>query len=1110
MEGESGRFVFLGRVEIQGPLRSVAVRGVQPALVLANLVLEHPRPLLRDHMIELLWGQETLAVGHSTGVIRQVVSRARSALVTAGLPETALVSSGGSTVLDVDVLRSDVIEMIQAVGDAQEALSRGEPDRARVAAVGAVSLSRLPLLPGCEGAWVDRWRDRLRGFRQRALWAASSALLGVGDPAGAAELAEEALAVSLADEQATRLLMAAHVAAGDRGKALAVYERCRRLLDDELGVRPSDATEAAYLSILGEAPEARRRPARSPGPLMGTAQDVSSRFVGRRAEIGAIDELWAQAKDGGLQVVSIEGEPGIGKTGLARELARRARIEGCVVVWGRCSANTGTALQPFDDLCAQLVEDSPELLKQGDVDPDALVGAVGAAPLPPTPDDTVRARVFRSVCRLFASAADKPLIVVIDDIHWGRPTSLALLQEVLWEVRDRRCLVVMTLRTAPGPLAEALFEIQRRHSLTTYSLQGLSVEEIGELLDAGAVRLREDSHSVAKVIAERTAGNPLYVTQLIESAGRSSEPLDPRAIPAAVSQLLQRRIATLDLSVASILRLAAVAGPRFDLATLEGCSAVPNAELLNAVEELCRLRLLEELHAERFAFVHELVRDSVLSGLSATRRRRLHARFAEILAKAAAEPVVVAHHLLAAGPLRAAEATPWLLAAGDAALAKGSWTVALEHFAGAERVSPDEASRGAALIGTGRARRGLGDLRGARLVLDEALGLARSSGLASLAAAATLALVGGGGRGVATEMPDGERTLLLRRAVDGLGPDEPALLVPALGELALSLVLTDEAEERARLCDRCVDVARLWGDSTGIAQALHTRRIALMGPRGTEFRIADGLEALGNGPGLEQQIAARLGLVEDWLETGDLSAAAAALDIACDQAVRFGHPYWQWAAKSWQALIAIVLGRLEEAESAAFDAYGHQPPDHPEAMAALGVQLVNVRLFQGRAGEMVDMLKMASAENPHIPCYGAVLALCCAEAGQLEAASEVYTGFAQAGFNLPPDSNWLLGVCVLADCCATLGDPDGAAALAARLQPWAERHAVLNCYGGGGAWWGPVAHHLGRLAAVQGDVDTARSRLQQAVLASRRAGAPQYEERSQAALATLDRLGVRG
>lgn len=280
-----------------------------------------------------------------------------------------------------------------------------------------------------------------------------------------------------------------------------------------------------------------------------------------------------------------------------------------------------------------------------------------------------------------------------------------------------------------------------------------------------------------------------------------------------------------------------------------------------------------------------------------------------------------------------------------------------------------------------------------------------------------------------------------------------------------------------------------------------------MGPAGTRARVADGREVLAlpsEAVAPERVLAAQLGLVEDLVELGDRAGADAAIEAARAQADRLEHPYWSWATTCWRALLAIIDNRLDEAEALAFEAFAHQAPaEHPEATAALGVNLVNIRLFQGRAGEMVGLLCDAADANPHIPAYRAVLALCRTNCGDLAGARADYEQLAARGFELPPDSNWLLAIAVLADTAATIGDRDGARVLINLLEPYADRHVVLNCFGGGGAYWGPVAHHLGRLDVTLGHDAEARVHLERAIDACVPMGAAGFAPRSRNALAAL-------
>lgn len=179
---------------------------------------------------------------------------------------------------------------------------------------------------------MESVRTELRGLLLRAMELQSEALLAMGDPGRAAEVAEATLALEPFREGAHRLLIAAHAAGGSRGEALRAYERCRRALAEELGVPPSAETEAAYLALLGDEPgdEARRAdapeaPVTVPTPLLPT--QPRRRLVGRDPEQASLRGAWRRAAAGRRQLVLLAGEAGIGKTALALDLAAAAEAE---------------------------------------------------------------------------------------------------------------------------------------------------------------------------------------------------------------------------------------------------------------------------------------------------------------------------------------------------------------------------------------------------------------------------------------------------------------------------------------------------------------------------------------------------------------------------------------------------------------------------------------------------------------------------------------------------------------------------------------------------------------------------------------------------------------
>ena len=301
-------------------------------LAFAYLTWERHRPVPRDELAEVLWPGEPPPSWETS--LRVVVSKLRGWLAGAGLdPSGTIASTLGCYRLHLpDGAVVDVEQATAGVEAARRALAAGEPAAARSAAEVAAALATAPFLPGTAGPWVEDRRAERAQLALRALELVSDAALAAADPEAALAAAEEAVRLDPLRESAWVRAMAAHAAAGNRGAALRAYERCRRHLAEELGVFPSPATEAAYLSLLGDAAAAPTAPAavgQGPAPAVSVvsgawpALPVSvSSFVGRREELvelaGALREH---------RLITLVGSGGVGKTRLALQVAADVAVE---------------------------------------------------------------------------------------------------------------------------------------------------------------------------------------------------------------------------------------------------------------------------------------------------------------------------------------------------------------------------------------------------------------------------------------------------------------------------------------------------------------------------------------------------------------------------------------------------------------------------------------------------------------------------------------------------------------------------------------------------------------------------------------------------------------
>ena len=245
--------VFLaGRVALEANGRVVdecSLPGLQGRVVLALLAAERERPLAREELAEELWAGR-LPPAWEPG-LRAVISKVRGALADVGLDRDTL--SGAFGVYRLRLPPGTWVDLEAAAGALHraETLARtGQVDEACGWALAARAIGARPLLPGAEGPWVARRRARLRDVYLRSLEVLANVWVRRGEPGLAVADAEEALRLEPFRESTYRTLMGAHAAAGNRAEALRVYQRCRDLLAEELGIDPSQETEALYLRML--------------------------------------------------------------------------------------------------------------------------------------------------------------------------------------------------------------------------------------------------------------------------------------------------------------------------------------------------------------------------------------------------------------------------------------------------------------------------------------------------------------------------------------------------------------------------------------------------------------------------------------------------------------------------------------------------------------------------------------------------------------------------------------------------------------------------------------------------------------------------------------------
>ncbi|MCH8987314.1 MAG: protein kinase [Chloroflexi bacterium] len=491
-----------------------------------------------------------------------------------------------------------------------------------------------------------------------------------------------------------------------------------RLLAKDPSERPDSAADvlsaldAIDLTTSAEQPEASGEEAHALDSLAGGV------FVGRQREMGELKAALEDALSGRGRLVTLVGEPGIGKTRTALELATYAGLRQAQVLWGRCYEGEGAPpYWPWVQAIRSYVRDvDPEQLRSemgaGAADIAEVVSDVreqlpGLQAPPQLEPEQARFRLFDSITAFLKSAARrKPLVLVLDDLHWADHPSLLLLEFVARELASARVLVIGTYRdvelSRQHPLSRTLGELTRERLFQRVLLRGLDQEDVARFIEL--VSGVNPPSGLTEAVHRQTEGNPLFVTEVVRLLVQEGElTQDPSTgsgragesdtwsvrIPEGVREVIGRRLDRLSGRCNDTLTIASVIGREFTLENLSPLiEDMTEDRLLEVLEEALSARVIEELPRTvgRYQFTHALIQETLAGELSTTRRVRLHARIAEALEdmygeEAEAHAAELAHHFAEAQTVLGTEKlVRYSLLAGERALATYAHEEALAHF----------------------------------------------------------------------------------------------------------------------------------------------------------------------------------------------------------------------------------------------------------------------------------------------------------------------------------------------------------------------------------------------------------------------------------------------
>ncbi len=844
-------------------------------------------------------------------------------------------------------------------------------------------------------------------------------------------------------------------------------------------------------------------------------QEPADVLVGRARELTAIATAMTAARRGRARVVHLVGEPGIGKTALAEHAAALASEQGWMVAWGRAwdadaappywlwqqvlgslvrTTNVSTRVHPAT--AAWLVDLVPE-----------LAGAGAVPPAPALDPDRARMALQRAVVHVLGTAAaDRPLLVVLDDVHGADGASLALANLVCRSLPDSPLLVLTTQRPV-GPASDAttmgpLGQLYRQGALVPVG----PLDQAAVAAQAAALAGIQPAAEEVAWLHRASGGNPFFVDQLVRwSATRERARLpDELPVSAAVRRVVGERLAVLGGDGRRVVTVAAVAGDEVDQAVLATVAGLPPGRFADAVAEAVATGILWRRSSEHpsCGFVHALLREAARAEVDADARRALHLEIATALEALPGRPerlAEVAHHYRAALPAGDPQVmVDRTIAAGEEALRVFAHEAAIAQCTAGLTALGSYGSAGpvrqwqARLLGVlGEAQRYAGDLVRARQTLVDAHALAAGAGDPVLAADAAIRMP----RLTQFLVPDRELESMLTGALERLGHAAPALRARLLARHA---VIAEDVEDRQARSDQAVEAARAAGDAGLLAEVLSARLYVQWAPETAAERLATSTEiielAVRTGD-VRRELDGRMWRLIALLEFGRVAEAEAELDRYERLAERLGQPEFLFFARSRRATLAALRGRFDQAERLARAAYDLAlKAGLPDAVNVFGSQLAMVATARGR-NPSDEMPELAAVQDVPlvIQAYGLLAA-----GRHEEARALLPAGLGEI------DVGWVLGparsiyLAMVAEVAYRLGDADAARWIRDQLIRHADRFVVAaGAVGCGGA----VSGLLGRCALTLEQLDDAVGWLRQAVAGNRRIGAAPFLARAQAELA---------
>ncbi len=678
------------RVQILGPLRvwhdgaECDTGPRQQAYLLALLAARAGRLVPVSELVDLIWGDEAPAT--AVNIIHKYIGVLRR-LLEPSLPPRGVgaylfrrnqgyLFEPGPPMLDLADFRDRV----------RSAAAMSRPEVALARYVEALALWKGPAGDGlAHSPDAAPIFDGLNAEFFAACVAAADLAVLLDRPEQVRPALELAAAMAPLHEPVQAALISVLGAAGRQADALAAFGAVRTRLAEELGVAPGPELREAHRRVL----------AQTVPPAAGPRTEG---LIGREEELDVLRQVVPPGT--GAALVLVEGEPGVGKTRLLEEAAAEAERAGALVVRGTCVEGEGTpSMWPWVRAIGVVLHSMSRPARER-----WLAGEIGRLVEPRDdvdiarvlPDSGARFRLFERVVAVVGeAAARRPVILIIDDLHWADAASLQMFAHLATRLPPGTAILGAFRDRAPEPgpeLSRMLAAVSRAPGHRRLRLGPLGVAEVTELIrrETGKV----PGVAAARAIHARTAGNPFFVRELSRLLTDGGSNSDDAGVPSTVLDVVRDRMTGLDGEARDLLRIAGLIGREGSVGLLAAVAGLDAEACLERLGPARALGLVELAPHDPFTFrfAHDLVRESVVATTPAHLINRMHLRVADALertdphAEAFAERH--AYHLWQAGPLAdPARSASALIQAGRRATAKAAVEAAEGQFRLAVRLA---------------------------------------------------------------------------------------------------------------------------------------------------------------------------------------------------------------------------------------------------------------------------------------------------------------------------------------------------------------------------------------------------------------------------------------